>query len=112
MRILCALIFLVFGIGAASADIRIDVSRYANGVMTVTGETQPNEAVTLDGKYKTTSDAAGRFAFHLKYKPDLCMSDIKAGTDVYSAVIAGCLLPAQVATPEPVPAPAAAKPPG
>src|SRR6185437_10361788 len=100
MRTLCALIFFIFSVSAASADIRIDVSRYANGMMTVTGETQPNEAVTIDGKYKAKSDNAGRFTFHLNYKPDLCMSDIRAGTDVYSAVIAGCLLPAQIATPE------------
>ncbi|MGC1467680.1 MAG: hypothetical protein WA792_18355 [Pseudolabrys sp.] len=110
MRTLCALILFIFSVSAASADIRIDVSRYANGTTTVTGETQPNEAVTLDGKYKTKSDGAGRFSFHLNYKPDLCMSDIRAGTAVYSAVIAGCLLPAQIAEPEPVPA--STKPPG
>jgi hypothetical protein len=110
MRTLCALILFVFGVSAASAEIRINVSRYENGQLTVSGETKPNEAVTLDDKYKTTSDAAGRFAFHLNYKPELCMTDINAGTDVYSAVIAGCLLPAEVAVPEP--APQAGKPPG
>ncbi|HEU4662143.1 MAG TPA: hypothetical protein VFS63_15940 [Pseudolabrys sp.] len=100
MRTLCIFILLVFGVSAASAEIRISVSRYENGRLTVEGTTDPNEAVTLDNKYKTKSDSAGRFTFHLNYKPDLCMTDINAGTDVYSAVIAGCFLPTEVAVPE------------
>jgi len=103
MRTLYALILFVISVSAASAEIRISLSRYQNDQLTVTGETQPNEAVTLDGKYKTKSDNAGRFAFHLNYKPDICMADIKAGTDVYSAVVIGCLLPIQAATPQPAP---------
>ncbi|HVV63298.1 MAG TPA: hypothetical protein VHD14_16240 [Pseudolabrys sp.] len=109
MRSLCALILLFCGATAASAEIRISVSRYQNGALTVTGETQPNQTVSLDGKYTTKSDAAGRFAFHLDYKPPTCMADITAGGDVYSAVIAYCLLPTQIAAPdEPMPG----KPPG
>ena len=61
------------------------------GTLTVAGETSPGRAVTLDKKYKTKSDGAGRFTFTLHYKPPTCMSDIRAGEDVYSAVIAGCL---------------------
>jgi len=110
MRIFCAFILFVFGVSAASAEIRINVSRIENGALTVSGETRPNQTVTLDGKYQAKSDAAGRFAFHLSYKPDTCMSDIKSGDDVYSAVIAGCLIATQLAAPEP--SPTSGKPPG
>jgi hypothetical protein len=48
-------------------------------------------AVTLDGKYKTKSDGGGHFKFSVREKPDTCMSDIRSGSDVYSAVIAGFL---------------------
>ena len=109
MRIFCAFILFVFGIGAASAEIRISVSRYKDGALTITGETRPNQTVTLDGKYQAKSDAAGRFAFHLDYKPPTCMADLTTGADVYSAVVAYCLLPTQIAAPdEPIPG----KPPG
>lgn len=103
MRILCTFVILLFAIANARAEIRIDVSRYSNGETVVIGTTGPNKTVTLDGKYTTQSDAAGRFNFHVKYKPDLCMTDINAGADVYSAVIAGCFLPAQIAVPEVAP---------
>jgi hypothetical protein len=56
----------------------------------VSGDTAPGRAVTLDGKDKTKADGEGHFEFDVKYKPPTCMSDIRAGDDVYSAVIAGC----------------------
>ena len=91
MRWLGAALILIIGVGAASADIRIDKSRYVDGRLIVTGETAPGRTVTLDKKYKTTSDGEGHFKFSIaKYKPADCMSDIAAGPDVYSAVIAGC----------------------
>jgi hypothetical protein len=91
MRWLAAFALLMACLGAARADIRINVSRYSGGTLTVAGETSPGRAVTLDDKFKTESDGAGRFSFILRYKPPTCMSDIRAGEDVYSAVIAGCL---------------------
>jgi hypothetical protein len=91
MRYLCAALFLLAGIGSAAAEIRINVSRYDDGKLIVHGETAPGRTVTLDDKYKTKSDGGGFFTFKLDYKPSTCMSDIRAGTDVYSAVIAGCL---------------------
>ena len=91
MRWLLAALILLAGIGAAAADIRIEVSRYADGKLTVSGETAPDRAVTLDKKYKTKSDGEGRFKFTVKnYRPPDCMSDIRSGKDTYSAVIAGC----------------------
>jgi hypothetical protein len=91
MRWLGAALILIIGVGTASADIRIDESRYVNGELIVAGKTAPGRTVVLDKKYKTESDGEGRFKFSIaKYKPADCMSDIAAGPDVYSAVIAGC----------------------
>ena len=90
MRWFTAALILLSGVTAASADIRVDESSYENGKTIVTGETGPGRTLTLDGKYKTKSDAEGHFEFDVKYKPSDCMTDIKAGQDVYSAVIAGC----------------------
>jgi hypothetical protein len=91
MRFLFAALLLLASVGTATADIRINESRYASGKVIISGETEPSTTVTLDGKYKTKSDGGGHFKFSVKYKPDTCMSDIRAGSDVYSAVIAGCL---------------------
>jgi hypothetical protein len=93
MRWLCAALILLAGLRAATADIRIDESRYAAGQLFVAGQTAPGSTVTLDDKYKTKSNGDGHFTFKLKYKPATCMSDIRAGDDIYSAVIAGCLDP-------------------
>lgn len=91
MRWLTAALILLLGIGTACADIRINESRYVNGKLIVTGQTAPDRTVTLDKKYKTKSDGDGDFKFTVdKYKPADCMSDIRSGADVYSAVIAGC----------------------
>ena len=91
MRWLAATLILLAGLRVAAADIRVDESRYENGQLIVTGQTAPGRALTLDGKYKTKSDGEGHFKFTVKYKPATCMSDIRSGEDVYSAVIAGCL---------------------
>ena len=102
MRWLMAALVLLAGIGAAQADIRINESRYVGGKLIIDGETAPNRAVTLDGKYTTKSDGGGHFSFDVTdYKPFTCMSDITAGEDIYSAVIAGCLDPGDVDAPLP-----------
>jgi hypothetical protein len=93
MRFLCAALLLLAGVGTAAANIRIETSRYVNGTLTIAGQTEPNKAVVLDGKYKTKSDADGDFRFTEHYKPFTCMSDIRSGSSTYSAVIAGCLDP-------------------
>lgn len=91
MRLLTAALVLLCGVCTAAAEIRIDRSRYENGQLIVIGETEPDRTVTLDGKYTTESGPEGHFKFTVEnYKPSTCMSDIQAGDDVYSAVIAGC----------------------
>jgi hypothetical protein len=93
MRWLATILILLAGIRVAAADIRIDESRYENGQTIIVGQTAPGHTLTLDGKYKTKSDGEGHFTFSVKYKPTTCMSDIRSGEEVYSAVIAGCLDP-------------------
>ncbi len=93
MRFLCAVLMLFGGIGTAAASIRIDQSHYRNGTLTIVGRTDPDQSVTLDGKYKTKSDADGDFTFNEHEKPFTCMSNIRSGSSIYSAVIAGCLDP-------------------
>ena len=102
MRVLAALLLIAALGSAARADIRINESRIEDGTLIVAGETAPGRAVTLDGKYKTTSDGEGRFKFTLHYRPQTCMSDIRSGDDIYSAVIAGCLDADDVDGPLPV----------
>lgn len=94
MRSLVAtLALLLLGSQYAQAAIRITDSRYEDGVLIVAGQTRPDQAVTLDSKYKTKADGGGHFEFRVQhYKPPYCMSDITAGDDSYSAVIAGCFL--------------------
>ncbi len=60
------------------------------GKLIVTGETKPAETITLDKKYKTKSADNGHFQFNIPYKPTHCMTDIRAGKDIHSAVISGC----------------------
>jgi len=93
MRIAAALAALLLASTAAQATIRINDARYEDGALTVTGQARPNHTVVLDQKFRTKSDGAGHFEFKVpKYRPQYCMSDITAGDDSYSAVIAGCLL--------------------
>ena len=93
MRPLIALVTfaLLVWAGPAAAAIRIIDSTYDNGLTTVTGQTKPNQKVTLDGKFTATSDGGGRFEFHVKHKPYTCMSEIAAGEDTYSVLLNGCL---------------------
>lgn len=85
-----ALVVFIAGAGAAQADIRITDSHYLNGTLVVSGETEPNNTVTLDDRFKTKADGGGHFTFKVQEKPDTCMSDIRSGADIYSAVISGC----------------------
>jgi hypothetical protein len=84
---------LLLGSHCAEAAIRITASRYEDGVLIVSGQVRPGQSVTLDSKYKTKADGGGHFEFRVQhYEPPYCMSDIAAGDDSYSAVIAGCFL--------------------
>lgn len=109
MRWLATALVLLAGTTAAQADIRINESRFVDGNVIISGETAPNRTVTLDNKYTTKSDGGGYFTFNVRYKPFTCMSDIRSGSDIYSAVISGCLDAGDVDAP--LPAKPAAKAP-
>ena len=99
MRWLCTALVLLFAVSAASAEIRVDESRYEGGKLIIAGKTKPGRTVTLDKTYKTRSDGEGHFQFNVAEKPPTCMSDLRAGQDVYSAVISGCFGVTSDATP-------------
>lgn len=101
MRTLAAAFVLIAATGAARADIRINESRFVDGNVIISGETEPHRTVTLDNKFTTTSDGGGYFNFTAHEKPFTCMSDIRSGSDIYSAVISGCLDPGDVDAPLP-----------
>lgn len=91
IHLLFAVLALAVATSVARAEIRITVSRFDNNQLKIEGHTAPNRAVTIDSKFKTQSDGGGYFEFkQTGYKPAGCMSDIRSGTDIYSAVIAGC----------------------
>ena len=93
MRMLCAaLTVALLGAAPASAAIRINDSRFENGTLTITGQTRPNEQVTLDGKYTTKADGGGHFEFKVPYRPPTCMPEITSGEDSYEPVVTNCLL--------------------
>jgi hypothetical protein len=88
---LLALLTMAAAVNAARADIRITISRFENNQIEIEGQSAPNSTVTIDGKFKVKADGGGYFDFkHAGYKPPDCMSDIRSGDDIYSAVIAGC----------------------
>jgi len=101
MRALAAALLYVAAVGAAQADIRITESRFVDGNVVIAGVTAPDRTVTLDNKFTTKSDAGGYFKFSAHEKPFTCMSDIRSGGDIYSAVISGCLDPGDVNGPLP-----------
>jgi hypothetical protein len=91
LKPLSAAFLLLIAATSAQADIRITISRFENNQIEIEGHTAPNSTVTIDGKFNVKTDGGGYFDFkHADYKPPDCMSDIKSGDDVYSAVIAGC----------------------
>jgi hypothetical protein len=94
MRSLPAVVAILLSLGAGPvlASIRIDDAQYEDGKLTVTGQAEPNQQVTLDRKYSTMADASGHFEFHSAYRPSTCMANLTAGDDSYSAIVTGCLL--------------------
>ena len=80
----------------AEAEITITQVEYGAGVLVVRGETsQPNQRVTLDGRYRTRTDRYKEFRFRIRYLPRNCSVTIRAGQDVRPARVANCdiLLP-------------------
>lgn len=95
LLVLMALSFVAIGANSASAEITIQVAKFAKGVLTVKGETsRPGQTVTLDRKYRTRTDRNNQFAFHVRYRPSDCIASIRAGTQAHPAVVSNCVRPA------------------
>ena len=75
----------------AAAYIGIRGAEMLAGVLIISGWTaKPNQEITLDGKFTTTSDERRRFRFRVPHYPDDCIVELKAGEDVRRAVVYGC----------------------
>jgi hypothetical protein len=75
----------------ASAEITVEESNYSSGVLTIRGETsQPNQRVTLDGRYAEWTNRYGGFTFRVRYLPGDCLAQIKAGQEERPTYIANC----------------------
>ena len=73
------------------AEITIEESSYSAGVLTVRGETsQPDQRVTLDGRYAEWANRYGRFTFRVRYLPADCLAQIRAGQEERPAYITNC----------------------
>lgn len=78
----------------ALAEITIEESHYSAGVLTIRGETsQPNQRVTLDGRYSEWTNGYGRFTFRVRYLPGDCLAQIRAGADERPTYITNCNAP-------------------
>jgi hypothetical protein len=78
---------------SAFAGIIVTDAKIASGKLTVTGtNSKASTAVTLDGKYKATSNASRVFTFNLVYHPDDCIVELtEAGlVTPVRAVVADC----------------------
>jgi hypothetical protein len=77
--------------GPADAAIRVNDARITGGELVIAGRTEAgNATVTFDEQYSVTSDARGRFAFHLIYRPPSCTGTLKSGSEARRVVIANC----------------------
>ncbi|MDQ2081103.1 hypothetical protein RA307_13010 [Xanthobacteraceae bacterium Astr-EGSB] len=84
----CALLLMGMPV---HAEITITQSEYAAGVLVVRGETsQPNQRVTLDGRFDTRTDSVSQFVFRVRYLPPDCTADIRAGRETHPVVITNC----------------------
>jgi hypothetical protein len=82
---------LVSGLGTAHAAIEVSDATITNGNLLVFGRTsKPNESISLDEKFTTTSRSNRRFRFSVPYHPGDCQVDLKSGTDSASVVVANC----------------------
>jgi hypothetical protein len=77
---------------AYAETITLNDAKIANGKLVVSGtSSKPNSAVTLDGQFTATSNAAKSFAFNVLYHPDTCVVELKEGsTAPLRAVVANC----------------------
>lgn len=74
--------------------ISIDRARYEAGVLRVRGRTaKANQIVTLDGRYRESSNNQRRFQFRVQYRPHRCIVRLRAGNDIFHARVANCRSP-------------------
>lgn len=86
----------------AVAEITITKAEYAAGVMLVRGEVERAHAkVTLDRRYSTRANRFGEFEFRVRYLPNDCTVEVRAGRDTHPVSISNCFLPGRGIKPMP-----------
>ncbi len=97
---LLACVLMLISPGGARAEITITEAEYAGGVTVIRGEVErANARVTLDRRYKTRANRFGQFQFRVRYLPNDCVVDIRAGRDTHPVTIANCFLPGRGVNP-------------
>jgi hypothetical protein len=77
--------------GRDRAGIRLSVAAIQAGELDITGQTpSPRAVVSADGRYTTSSNRNGRFAFRLAYYPMNCAVTLKSGSIQRKAIVANC----------------------
>jgi hypothetical protein len=75
----------------ALAELRVFQATIAEGRLIVAGEfAGPLEQVSLDDRFTTKPDAAGKFEFRVPYHPANCIIRLKAAEEAFEAVVANC----------------------
>ncbi len=76
----------------ASAAITITEAKISAGLLTVTGVSTTNNAVTLDGQFQTTLGPGGTFTINALYHPEDCIVRIRAvgGVSVKDTLVSDC----------------------
>ena len=84
-------VFFLPSIWPASADIQVSAARIAEGRLWVVGQVPAaNAEVVLDDRFRVSADRRGWFEFRLVYHPPTCIVQIRAGEEVFDAVVANC----------------------
>ena len=84
----------------ARAEISVDEAAYAAGVTVIRGRVdQPGAYVSLDRRYSTRARRSGRFVFRVRYLPNDCVVDLRAGGERRPVEIENCTLAGGVFVP-------------
>lgn len=104
---LCRVMLVAAGIvllspAGARSEITITKAEHAGGITVIRGEVErANAKVTLDRRYSTRANRYGQFRFRVRYLPNDCTVDIRAGRDTHPVAISNCFLPGRGIKPMP-----------
>jgi hypothetical protein len=89
MRLFCPVVLICLA-SPALAEVQVIQASIAEGRLIVTGQVAGEGEVSLDDRFTTKPDDAGKFEFRLPYHPATCMIRLKSAEDTFEAVVANC----------------------